>query len=119
MDEAKTRLETLIGKVKAKLPDGGKIYLATISYIAENAAYNNTGKKQEELDAIVDTYNDEVKAIADADDMITLADINSQLTLSDLKDGIHSNDGGYYKMGAYWYSLIKDEIINRINEMSE
>lgn len=119
MDEAKTRLETLIGKVKAKLADGGKIYLATIPYIAENAAYNKTGKTQAELNTIVDTYNAEVKAIADADDMITLADINSQLTLSDLKDGIHPNDGGYSKMGTYWYSLIKDEIINRINEMSK
>ncbi len=108
LENAKSRLEALVERVKAKTADGGRIYLATIPYIAEDAVYNKTGKSQAELDALVNAYNEGVREIAGADDAVILADINSALTLSDLKDGIHPNADGYAKMGDYWYSLIKD-----------
>lgn len=119
LNEAPARLEALIGKIKSKLPENGRIYLATIPYIAENAVYNKTGKTQSELDEIVDSYNSSVKEIAAADDIITLADINTQLTLDNLQDGIHPNADGYAKMGNFWYSLLKQDIITRIDEMSK
>ncbi|MDO5396594.1 MAG: sialate O-acetylesterase [bacterium] len=119
MDEAPARLETLIGKIKNNLAEVGRIYLATIPYISENAAYNKTGKTQAELDAIIDSYNASIKEIAAADDNITLADVNAQLTLSDLQDGIHPNSGGYAKMGNFWYSILKQDILTRIDEMNQ
>lgn len=118
MDEAPARLEALIGKIKNNLADGGRIYLATIPYIAENANYNKTGKTQAELDTIVDNYNSSIKQIADADDSITLADVNAQLTLADLQDGIHPNSNGYAKMGNFWYSILKQDIVTRIENMN-
>ncbi|MGN0182629.1 MAG: SGNH/GDSL hydrolase family protein [Candidatus Ornithomonoglobus sp.] len=115
-DNAKTRLEALVARVETKISEGGRIYLATIPYIAENATYNKTGKTQSELDALIDAYNAGVKEIAEADEMVFLADINSQLTLTDLKDGIHPNSDGYAKMGDYWYSILKDYLVELLTE---
>lgn len=116
LDNAKTRLEALVKKVEDNIAEGGRIYLATIPYIAQNARYNETGKTQEELDALVDAFNAGVTEIAEADDTVFPADINSQLALTDLKDGIHPNSDGYAKMGDYWYSIIKDYLIELLTE---
>lgn len=115
LDNAPKRLETLVDKILAKLPSDGKLYLASIPYISENATYNNTGKTQEELDLIVDTYNSAVKELA-SEKGLTFVDINGCLTLGDLKDGIHPNTDGYAKMGDLWYNTIESEITSRIEK---
>ena len=115
LDNAPERLETLVDKILAKLPSDGKLYLASIPYISENASYNNTGKTQEELDLIVDTYNTAVKELA-SEKRLTFVDINGCLTLDDLKDGIHPNTDGYAKMGNLWYNTIESEITSRIDK---
>lgn len=114
LDESKSRLETLVNGIKERMSDDGKIYFATIPYIAENAAYNKTGKTQAELNALIDTFNNGVRDIADSDDAIELVDMNSQIALTDLKDGIHPTDSGYTKMGDYWYLSIKDYLTELI-----
>lgn len=115
LDESKARLETLIEKVKSKLSAEGRIYLATIPYIAENAAYNKTGKSQEELDAQIDAFNSGVREIAEADESVYLVDMNASIELSDLKDGIHPTESGYTKMGDVWYLAIKDRLVELIS----
>lgn len=112
LNNAPARLETLVNKVLAKLPERGTLYIAKIPYIAENAAYNKTGKSQAELNAIVDTYNNSVAALAEKKGL-TLVDINGCITLSDLKDGIHPTAAGYAKMGSLWYNTLEREIRTR------
>ncbi len=114
LDESKSRLEALVNGIKERMSDDGKIYFATIPYIAENAAYNKTGKTQAELNALIDTFNNGVRDIADSDDAIELVDMNSQIALTDLKDGIHPTDSGYTKMDDYWYLSIKDYLTELI-----
>ncbi len=117
LDESKARLETLIEKVKSKLSAEGRIYLATIPYIAENAAYNKTGKSQTELDAQIDAFNSGVREIAEADESVYLVDMNASIELSDLKDGIHPTESGYTKMGDVWYSAIKERLVELISTL--
>ena len=109
LDNAPARLETLVDKVLAKLPETGKLYIAKIPYIAQNATYNKTGKSQAELDVIVDTYNAAVSDLAEEKNL-TLVNFNGVLELSDMKEGIHPNSDGYAKMGTLWYNTIEEEI---------
>ena len=115
LDNAPARLEILVDKVLAKLPETGKLYIAKIPYIAQNATYNKTGKSQAELDMIVDTYNTAVSKLAE-EKSLTLVDINGVLELSDLKDGIHPNSDGYAKMGTLWYNTLEEEIRMRVGK---
>lgn len=117
LDESKARLETLIEKVKSKLSGNGRIYLATIPYIAENAAYNNTGKTQAELDALIDEFNNGVREIAASDEAVYLVDMNAEIELSDLKDGIHPTESGYTKMGDVWYGALKDYLVELVSNL--
>lgn len=112
LDNAPARLETLVDKILAKLPERGTLYIAKIPYIAENATYNKTGKSQTELNTLVDTYNNSVAALAEKKGL-TLVDINGCITLSDLKDGIHPTAAGYAKMGDLWYNTLESEIRRR------
>ncbi len=112
---AQTRLETLVDKIIAKLPERGKIYIATIPYIDVNAGYNKTGiTDQSVMNTQVDTFNTSVRAVAEANGL-TLVEMNTVLTLSDLKDGIHPSAAGYAKMGEFWYNTIIDELNKRID----
>ncbi len=113
LDNAPTRLETLVDKILAKLPDDGKMYIAKIPYIDETSKYNNTGKTQEELNDIIDTYNAAVEELAE-EKGLTLVDVNGCLTLSDLTDGVHPTVAGYAKMGNLWYETLESEILSRI-----
>lgn len=115
LDAAPDRLEQLVDRVLEKLPEGGKLYLATIPYIDAGSSLNNTGKTQEELDAQINSYNTAVKAIAETNEL-TLVDVNSCLELTDLRDGVHPSPDGYAKMGGLWYSTLEDELESRIAE---
>lgn len=107
LDTAKVRLVNLIDNVQAVLSENGRIYLATIPYISESSC-NKTGKNQQELDTIIDTYNNDVREVSSMYQNIEIADINSLLEFSDLQDGIHPNKAGYNKMGDFWYATIKN-----------
>lgn len=113
LDNVPMRLEALVDKILAKLPQRGKLYIAKIPYIAENATYNKTGKNQTEMSEIVDTYNAAVTNLAE-EKGLTLVDINGALTLFDLKDGIHPTVDGYAKMGDLWYEVLESEIRGRL-----
>ncbi len=115
LTNAPTRLETLVDKVLAKLPEDGKMYIATIPYIDVTSKYNNTGiSTQTEMDEIIDTYNAAVETLATSKEL-TLVDVNSWLTLSDLTDGVHPTVAGYAKMGNNWYEILESEITSRID----
>lgn len=105
LDTAPDRLEQLVDKVLAKLPENGKLYIATIPYIDEGSKWNNTGKNQDELNAQIDSYNAAVKALAEKKSL-TPVDVNGCLELSDLGDGVHPSSGGYAKMGQLWYDTL-------------
>lgn len=114
LDNAGKRLERLIDKVFAVLPEYGGLFLATIPYIDEKSVYNLTGKNQRELDNLVNEYNAKVKSLIEkmntAGRRVTLVDINSQLTAADLQDGVHPCAAAYDKLGRYWYAAVKESI---------
>jgi len=115
LDKAPERLEKLVDKVLAKLPENGKLYLAKIPYFDAGSSMNKTGKNQEEINSIIDTYNAGVTAVAEKKG-ITLVDINGCITISDLKDGVHPTADGYAKMGTFWYKTLESEIRSRIEK---
>jgi len=99
LNNAPNRLSDLIDKICAKLPAGGKLYVATIIPISY---------------ADVRSYNSQVAAVvqnkANQGKPVYLVDMYSALTLSDLADGVHPNANGYNKMGDVWFNAIKNDL---------
>ncbi len=100
LNNAPNRLSDLIDKICAKLPTGGKLYVATIIPIsyADPRSYNS------QLSGIVQNKSSQGKPVY-------LVDMYSALTLSDLAtDGVHPNANGYNKMGDVWFNAIKGDL---------
>lgn len=102
---APTRLSALVDKICAKLPAGGKLYVATI------VPLNNTDWNQK-----VKTYNSQITTIiqnkASQGKPVYMVDMFSALTTADLQDGVHPNRTGYDKMADVWYKAIKNDFAN-------
>ena len=100
---APARLSALIDKICAKLPMGGKVYVAKITpeadptFNARAVAYNNQipGVVQSKVAAGKPVY---------------MVDMYSAITTADLQDGVHPNAYGYAKMGLLWYNTIKGDL---------
>jgi hypothetical protein len=100
-------LSTLIDQVCAKLPGGGRLYVATITPLTDT---NNNNK-------VID-YNSQVVSLvsskASQGKPVTLVNIYSSITTSDLAEGTHPNATGYAKMGDYWFNAV-DWTGSRVN----
>jgi enterochelin esterase-like enzyme/lysophospholipase L1-like esterase len=96
---APNRLSALIDKICAKLPDGGKLFVATIIPLS----FGNVNSFNLQIPGIVKTKANQGKPVY-------LVDMYSALTTADLADGVHPNLNGYNKMADVWYSVIRDDL---------
>lgn len=95
---APDRLGTLIDHIVTDAPNALVVVASIIPFPADASQ--------------VSTFNaavpGEVKTRSDAGKHVVYVDMFSALTASDLgSDGIHPNEGGYEKMAAAWYGVIK------------
>lgn len=99
LTNAPNRLGGLIDKICAKLPSGGKLYVAKIIPIsyADVKNYNN------QISQVVQNKASQGKSVY-------LVDMFSALTTADLGDGVHPNKNGYDKMADVWYSAIRNDL---------
>jgi lysophospholipase L1-like esterase len=96
---APNRLGSLIDKICAKLPSGGKLYVAKIiplSY-ADVKSYNT------QISTVVENKANQGKPVY-------MVDMFSALTTADLADGVHPNITGYNKMADVWYNAIRNDL---------
>lgn len=103
MTTAPSRLNSLIEKICAKLPDGGKLYVAKITPLGKDYPYQK-----------VSSYNNQVAELvankAKQGKPVYLVDMYSVLTADDLADGIHPGRSGYDKMADAWYNAIHGDL---------
>jgi len=96
---APNRLGSLIDKICAKLPSGGKLYVAKIIPISY---------------ADVKSYNTQITTViqnkANQGKPVYMVDMFSALTTADLADGVHPNLTGYNKMADVWYNAIHNDL---------
>lgn len=94
-------LGALFDKICAKLPDGGKLYVAKIVPLSfsDVSGFNNQVAAA-------------VKKSSDAGKPVYLVDMYSALTTADLGDGVHPSLTGYNKMADVWFKAIKDDLAN-------
>ena len=124
LSTAGERLEVLIRYILGELPDGAQLFVTEIPDVQPNRSdvytwfngyrYSETWEERSDAEtaALVkagfDLYNQKltgtVRALMQEFDNISLCHVNSTLTDLDaqLKDGVHPNDAGYARMGAYW-----------------
>ncbi|MDP4180635.1 MAG: carbohydrate-binding protein [Bacillota bacterium] len=101
LNNAPTRLSGLIDKICAKLPSGGKLYVAKIIPIS----YADVTSYNAQIPTIVQNKVSQGKPVY-------MVDMNKALTVSDLGDGVHPNAAGYGKMADVWYNAIKADLGN-------
>ena len=108
------RLEGLVDTVLAALPPEGALYLATLPQMdATNNLYiSDYFFTVESMDEAVESCNAQIRALAEKKKSegkpVILAEINRVLTKADLYDGVHPNEGGYQKMGEFWYARLNE-----------
>lgn len=112
LDNAGNRLEALVDSCLEALPEGGKLYLASIPDMdADNHTYINEKKfTVESMDEMVASYNEKVKALVEKKQgegkNIEFCDIHGVMTKDDLYDGVHPTTDGYKKIANFWYDII-------------
>lgn len=96
---APNRLGSLIDKICAKLPSGGKLYVAKLIPLSY---------------ADVKNYNTQISTVvqnkANQGKPVYIVDMFSALTTADLADGVHPNLTGYNKMADVWYNAIRNDL---------
>ena len=92
-------LGALIDKICAKLPPGGKLYVAQIIPLS----FRDVRPLNQYLVSVVNSK-------ASAGLPVYLVDMYSPLTLNDLADGIHPSRTGYNKMADVWFEAIRDDL---------
>jgi len=100
-EAAAERLGALIDKICAKLPTGGKLYVASIVPFPMNAA--NVAVYNSKIPGIVQQKAGQGKPVY-------YVDMFSAVTNNDLADGIHPNTNGYNKMADVWFKAIKADL---------
>ncbi|KNY25208.1 glycosyl hydrolase family 8 [Pseudobacteroides cellulosolvens] len=98
---APDRLGTLIDKICAKLPTGGKLYVSDIIPFPMSASN-------------VTAYNAKIPGVvqqkASAGKPVYFVEMYKALTSNDLADGVHPNATGYNKMADVWFNAIKADL---------
>jgi len=99
LNNAPSRLGSLVDKICAKLPEGGKLYVATIIPIsyADVTSYNS------QISGIIQNKFNQGKPVY-------IVDMNKALSVSDLADGVHPSSNGYGKMADVWFNAIKGDL---------
>lgn len=116
LDTMGERLEGVVDSAFEKLPEGAKLYLATIPDMdASDTTYIDADTYTVEyMDECVSNYNEQVKALVEKKQgegkNIELADVHAVLGKEDLYDGVHPNEEGYKKLADYWYGVITEYI---------
>ena len=125
IDTMGERLEVVVDLAFEKLPEGAKMYLATIPDMDADAKIPNADSDYdtyidqdtftaEYMDECVANYNEQVKALVEKKQNegknIELADVHAVLTKEDLYDGVHPNEEGYKKLADFWYDIVVKEI---------
>jgi lysophospholipase L1-like esterase len=100
---APNRVGALIDKICAKLPAGGKLYVAKIIPLSTADWNQKVNSFNLQVAGIVQTKANQGKPVYNVD-------MYSALTTADLADGVHPNLTGYNKMGDVWFSAIRDEL---------
>jgi lysophospholipase L1-like esterase len=99
MTNAPSRLSGLIDKICAKLPTGGKLYVATIIPLSFGS---------------VTSFNLRIAEVvenkANGGKPVYLVEMYSALTTADLADGVHPNRAGYNKMADVWFRAIRNDL---------
>jgi lysophospholipase L1-like esterase len=86
---APNRVGAVMDKICAKLPAGGKLYVAKIIPLLSG---------------------DWIQKKANQGKPVYSVDMNSALTTADLVDGVHPSLTGYNKMGDVWFSAIRNDL---------
>lgn len=92
-------LGALIDKICAKLPPGGKLYVAQIIPLS----FRDVRPLNQYLVSVVNSK-------ASAGLPVYLVDMYNALTLNDLADGIHPSRTGYDKMAEVWFEAIRNDL---------
>jgi lysophospholipase L1-like esterase len=103
LSNAPNRVGTLIDKICAKLPGGGKLYVAKIIPLSTADWNQKVNSFNLQVAAIVQTKANQGKPVYSVD-------MYSALTTADLADGVHPNLTGYNKMGDVWFSAIRNDL---------
>jgi lysophospholipase L1-like esterase len=100
LSSAPTRLSALIDKICAKLPAGGKLYVAKL--VPLNGQDTNINNFNAQIPGIVQSKVNSGKPVYMVD--------MSVVTKADLADGVHPNQTGYDKMADVWFSAIRNDL---------
>lgn len=100
---APSRLSALIDKICAKLPAGGKLYVAKIIPLSNSGQNQNVINFNNQIPGIVQSKVSQGKPVY-------LVDMYSALKTSDLIDGVHPTRNGYDKMADVWFSAIRNDL---------
>jgi lysophospholipase L1-like esterase len=103
VSSAPTRLSALIDKICAKLPSGGKLYVAKIIPLSNSSQNQNVINYNNQIPGIVQSKLNSGKPVY-------MVDMYSALTTADLADGVHPSQNGYDKMGNVWYNAISNDL---------
>ncbi|MBR4555279.1 MAG: hypothetical protein IKO27_06765 [Ruminococcus sp.] len=112
LDNAGNRLESLVDSCFENLPEGAKLYLASLPDMDANDKTYIDEKKftVETMDEMIASFNEKVKALVEKKQSegknIEFCDVHSVLTKADLYDGVHPSEEGYKKLADYWYDII-------------
>ncbi|MCL6592301.1 MAG: SGNH/GDSL hydrolase family protein [Firmicutes bacterium] len=103
VSSAPTRLSALIDKICAKLPAGGKLYVAQIIPLSNSSQNQNVINFNNQIPSIVQSK-------VSAGKPVYVVNMYSALTTADLQDGVHPNQTGYDKMGDVWFNAINNDL---------
>jgi lysophospholipase L1-like esterase len=104
LTNAPNRVGALIDKICARLPAGGKLYVAKIIPLSTADWNQKINSFNLQVAAIVQTKANQGKPVY-------IVDMYSALTTADLADGVHPNMTGYNKMADVWFSAFRDDLI--------
>jgi lysophospholipase L1-like esterase len=100
LSNAPGRVGTLIDKICAKLPAGGKLYVAQIVPLSTADWNQKINSFNLQVASLVQTKADQGKPVY-------IVDMYSALTTADLADGVHPSLTGYNKMADVWFDAIR------------
>lgn len=99
LNNAPNRLSSLIDKICAKLPSGGKLYVAKVIPLS----YADVRNYNTQVAQVVQNKVNQGKPVF-------IVDMYSAVTTADLSDGVHCTRTGCDKMADVWYNAIKNDL---------